>query len=163
METTAGSRNPLTLLFTNKLFILVLRVFLGAMFIYSSIHKIAEPNAFAISVRGFQMLPVSLTNIFALFVAWTEMIAGIMMLVGIMTRKAAGALLILLAMFTIAITSTIVRGLVVDCGCFSNEGGSHTDWQLIVRNIFLITATLMVMFYDRGMLSVSSLFGKSRA
>jgi putative oxidoreductase len=162
--TTVRSSNPLTLLFTNKLFIFVLRLFLGGMFVYSSWHKIADPGAFAISIRGYQLLPIAVTNIFALFIAYSEALAGIMLILGIMTRKAAGAIFVMLVMFTIAIMTTIVRGIAVDCGCFSNEGGHSTNYTLVIRNLFLITASMMVMLFDGGLWSLDSLFrrkGKS--
>ena len=161
-SSTIRSSNPLTVLLTSNLFIFVLRIFLGGMFIYSAIHKIQNPDAFAIAIRGFDLLPLGLTNIFALFVAWSEIVAGIMLVFGVLTKQAAGAAFILLGMFTIAILTTIVRGIAVDCGCFSNEGGHQTDYTLIVRNLFLIAAAAMVILFDRGFLSLSSAFAKRR-
>jgi uncharacterized membrane protein YphA (DoxX/SURF4 family) len=158
METTVRSSNPLTILLTNKLFIFLLRIFLGALFVYSSLHKVQNPDGFAIAIRGYKMLPFALTNLFAIFIAWSELIAGIMLIVGVMTRKAAGAVLVMLVMFTVAITTTVVRGIAVDCGCFSNEGNHATDYTLIIRNLFLITAALMVMLFDKGLWALSSAF-----
>jgi uncharacterized membrane protein YphA (DoxX/SURF4 family) len=162
VETAVRSNNPLTILLTNKLFIFVLRIFLGALFVYSSVHKIQEPFGFAKAVREYQMLPFAFTNLFAIFIAWSELVAGIMLILGVMTRKAAGAVFVMLVLFTIAIATTVVRGIAVDCGCFSNEGNHATDYTLVLRNLFLITATLMVMLFDGGLWSLSAAFGKKR-
>ena len=160
---TVRSKNPVTLLLTSRAFILLLRVFIGALLIYSAWDKVLHPAKFAIAVRAYEMLPLALTNLFALAVAWGELVAGIMLVLGLFTRQAAGAAFILLVTFTIAIITTQVRGLVIDCGCFSNEGGHKADYTLVVRNLFLITAATMVMLFDRGFLSVSGLLGKRRS
>ncbi|MDH3216144.1 MAG: DoxX family membrane protein [Candidatus Krumholzibacteria bacterium] len=159
-SSTVASTNPLTILLTNKVFLFVLRVFLGVLMLYSSIHKAQNPDEFAIAIRGYKLLPVGFTNLFALFIAWSEAVAGIMLILGVMTRKAAGAVLILLAMFTFAIIATMVRGMVIDCGCFGSEGGHQTGTTLVIRNLFLIAAAVMTMLFDRGFWSVSTAFSR---
>ena len=64
---------PATVLLTNRAFILVLRVLLGAMFVFSSADKVLHPDRFAIAIRAYEILPAGLTNIFALVVAWAEL------------------------------------------------------------------------------------------
>ena len=86
-----------------------------------------------------------------------------MLVLGIATRQAASALLMLLVMFTVAIASTIVRGLTVDCGCFSNEGGSQTGYTIIIRNLFLIAGAFIVVLYDRGFWSLSKVLARRKA
>lgn len=161
-EKAAAATNPLTALFTHKAFIFVLRIFLGGLFLYSSFHKIQNPDAFAGAIRGYKLLPIGLTNIFALFVAWSEALAGAMLILGIMTRQAAGAVALLLVMFIAAIGTTIVRGIAVDCGCFSNEGGHVTGVGLLIRNCFLVAAAAMTARFDQGMWSLSTVFSKRR-
>lgn len=156
---TIRSSNPVTVLLTSNGFLFMLRIFLGAMFIYSSLHKVTNPEQFAIAVRGYKILPVSVTNLFALSLAWSELIAGIMLLLGIMTRKAAAAVLLMLVMFTAALLTTIVRGMVVDCGCFG-EDGSSTGFTLVIRNLFLSAGALMIVVFDRNFWSLSRAFGK---
>jgi len=160
---TARRANPLTTLLTGKEFILVLRLFLGVLFVYSASGKVLHPEKFAIAVRAYDLLPVSLSNLFALALAWAEFITGILLIVGIHTRKAAGAILLLVVMFIIAIATTIVRGLVIDCGCFSNEGGSQTGYLLIIRNFFLGAMALMIMRFEAGAVSLARLFARKPA
>ena len=161
-ESTIRSTNPLTILLTNKVFIFALRIVLGGMFIYSSIHKIWSPGEFAIAIRGYELLPVGLTNLFALLIAWSEALAGIMLILGVMTKKAAGAILLMLVMFTVAVLATMIKGLVIDCGCFGADDNQSTSLPLVIRNLFLIAAAAMVMLFDRGAWSVSSVLSKRR-
>lgn len=161
--TTLRKANPLAAFFTGRTFILVLRIVLGVVFIYSSADKVLDPARFAVAVRGYDLLPPALTNVFALALAWTELLAGIMLVLGVYTRKAAGAILLLLAMFIVAIATTIVRGIIIDCGCFSNEGGSQTGYWLLVRNFLLIAVTLMVMRFERGFAGLSGFLSRKTA
>jgi len=161
-EITVRSKNPLTLLLTHEVFIFVLRIFLGGMFLYSSLHKIQGPKEFAFAIRLYEMLPLGLTNLFALSLAWSEAVAGIMLIMGVMTRKAAGAVFLMLVMFTVAIVSTMIRGMAIDCGCFSSDGGHPTSAPLVIRNLFLITAAAMVVLFDRGKWSIGSAFARRK-
>jgi putative oxidoreductase len=154
-STTARSSNPLTAFITSRGFVLVLRLFLGALFVFSASDKVLDPQKFAIAVRGYNLLPVALTNLFALVLAWSELLSGVLLILGIYTRQAAAAVLLMLVMFIGAVAAAIIRGLVIDCGCFSNEGGSQTGYLLIVRNLFLITACLIVMRFDGGFFGLS--------
>jgi len=133
---------------------LVLRLFLGGMFVYAAWSKVIEPAGFAMSVRGYKIIPFALSNLFALGVSWTELVAGAMLILGVFTRKAAGAIAILLVMFIVAISMVIARGMAVDCGCFGSEGGSSTSWILIVRNVALLAAAYLIMRYSDGFLSL---------
>lgn len=133
---------------------LVLRLFLGGLFVFASWHKVIEPLAFAMSVRGYKIIPFAYSNLFALVVSWSELIAGVMLILGIFTRQAAGAIAILLVMFIAAIAMVVVRGMTVDCGCFGSEGGSSASWLLIVRNVALLSVSYLIMRYNDGYLSL---------
>jgi uncharacterized membrane protein YphA (DoxX/SURF4 family) len=159
-STTVRSSNPLTVFLTSGVVLFLLRILLGGLFVFSSIDKVQYPDEFAIAVRAYKLLPVGLSNLFALGVAWAEIVAGGMLILGIMTRRAAGAILLLLVAFTVAIATTLVRGLAIDCGCFSNEGGSQTGFTLIIRNLFLMATAAILILYDRGLWSLSAVFSK---
>ncbi len=139
---------------TGRALNLVLRLVIGGMFVYAAWTKVLEPAGFAMAVRGYKIIPFSLSNLFAIGVSWSELIAGVMLILGILTRKSAGAIAILLFVFIVAITTTLVRGMVVDCGCFGKEGGSSTSWLLIVRNVALLAGCFIIMRYNDGFLSV---------
>jgi uncharacterized membrane protein YphA (DoxX/SURF4 family) len=140
-----------------KEIILLLRVILGVTFIYSSFDKILNPHQFGIAVRAYQIIPLSLSNFFALAVAWTELVAGVLLILGVFTRQAAAAIALLLVMFIGAISIVIVKGMVIDCGCFSPSGGSTVGPFLLIRNFFLLAACFLVMRYDQGFLSLGRL------
>jgi putative oxidoreductase len=131
-----------------------LRFVIGGVLLYAAVHKVLHPTAFAMSVRGYKIIPFALSNLFALTVSWGELFAGLMLIFGILPRKAAGAAVILLVMFVIAIATVLVRGMVVDCGCFASEGGARTSWLLIARNLALVAGAVIVVCYNDGFASL---------
>lgn len=137
--------------------ILILRLVVGATFVYAAYDKILHPFSFAIAVRGYQIIPPDVSNLFAIAVAWSEMVAGVLLIAGLITRQAAGALFLLLGMFVAALVIVTVKGLVIDCGCFSSEGGSQTGPLLILRNLVMMAACVVIVMYDRGRYSLSRL------
>lgn len=139
---------------TGRRFNLALRLLLGGLFVFAAWGKIVYPQGFAISVRAYEILPPAISNLFALVVSWSEFIAGVCLLLGIFPRKAASALFLLLLMFTAAIVTTVVRGMVIDCGCFGSEGSANTSWLLVLRNVLLLAAAWIVMRYNDGFLSL---------
>jgi len=142
-----------------KEIILILRLALGFTFLLASLHKVQHPEQLAIIVRSYQIIPSGLSNIFALFLAWSEFIAGIFLILGIFTRQSAMVIAFLLIMFIAAIITTLVRGLVINCGCF-DEQGDPVDSALLIRNLVLIAVASLVIRFDKGFLSLTALFSK---
>ena len=132
---------------------LVLRFVIGGVFAYAAFDKVLNPAAFAMAVRGYKLIPFSLSNLFAIALSWSELFAAVMLILGILTRKAAGAVFILLIVFIAAISTVMVRGMVIDCGCFG-EGGSHTSWILLVRNALMLFGAFLIIRYNDGWLSL---------
>jgi putative oxidoreductase len=132
---------------------LLLRLGRGGRFLYAALEKVLHPAAFAIAVRGYKIVPFAYSNLFSLALSWSELVAAIALILGVFTRKAAGAVFILLIVFIAGISATLIRGMVIDCGCFG-EGGSSTSWLLIVRNVFLLAGAYLVVRYNDGWLSL---------
>jgi hypothetical protein len=76
---------------------------------------------------------------------------------GLFTRQAAGATLLLLMLFITAGSIAMVKGLVIDCGCFGPEGSSPVGVSLLIRNLVLAAACVWIMRFDQGFLSLGRL------
>jgi hypothetical protein len=133
---------------------LVLRIIVGGLFAYAAFEKVLHPAAFAMSVRAYKLIPFSLSNLFSIAVSWSELVAATLLILGILTRKAAGSIFILLLVFTAAISTVMVRGMVIDCGCFGEGGAVMTSWLLLVRNAALLLGTFLIIRYNDGWLSL---------
>jgi hypothetical protein len=60
-------------------------------------------------------------------------------------------------MFTLAITSAIVREKQVGCGCFgATRQKNHVRWQLTYRNLVLMGLTIIIFNFGPGWFAVDS-------
>ena len=132
---------------------LIARFVIGGLFFYAAFEKVLHPAAFAMAVRGYKLIPFSLSNLFALCVSWSELVAATFLILGIFTRKAAGAIFLLLIMFVAAISTVLIRHMAIDCGCFG-EGSSTASWLLLVRNAALLFGAFLIIRYNDGWLSL---------
>jgi uncharacterized membrane protein YphA (DoxX/SURF4 family) len=137
---------------------LVVRVLLGLVFVYASLDKISNPAGFARIVYQWQTLgPVS-SNLVAVTLPWVELVAGLLLIVGIWKRDAAAVVAVLLVVFIAAAVFVLARGIDVDnCGCTSVAAAEAAPawppswmrgvgWFLISRNVLLLAGALLVAF-----------------
>ncbi len=106
------------------------RFLIGGMYIAASFYKIIEPASFAKSIWHYHMVPGSLINLVALILPWLELVIGLALIFGLAYRGAIWWANLLLVVFIIALTSTIMRGLDIDCGCFkAGQSATAPAWN----------------------------------
>lgn len=126
----------------------VLRVGLGALFLYAGVIKILTPAAFAGSIANYQVLPYAGNYLAAAILPWIEVICGALLVTGWRTRSAAALVALMNAFFIILLFSTVARGLDIDCGCFKQGGDKTTAWTAIFRDTMFLVAAVFV--YRKG-------------
>lgn len=143
-----------------KYVILLARLIIGGLFIYASIHKIADPAAFSVSIRNYLVLPPAWSNLCALMLPWIEVVAGSLLILGILTKPSALLTTGMLGVFLAAIIHAYSIGLNIDCGCFSSAAASEGKIGLfhIFRDSALFLTSLAILVFDRGTLTVRDLF-----
>jgi uncharacterized membrane protein YphA (DoxX/SURF4 family) len=127
---------------------LILRLVMGIIFIYASMTKIPYPAEFAKNVEAYRLFPYWSINVIAVFLPWLEMICGLFLIIGLLTRASAAVLTVLIAGFTIGLTINVIRGSPISCGCFDSVG-SQIGWYDVVRDIVLLLLTVQIFFFDR--------------
>ena len=138
----------------------VLRLFLGIVFLYASFDKILHPGAFAQAVYNYQILPDSTVNLVSLTLPWLELILGLCLVSGFWLPGTTVISTGLLTMFIGAMVYNDIRGLDVYCGCFSTETteGPAGISALIRDGIFLVASTYLtfrVFFSQKVAMNVS--------
>jgi uncharacterized membrane protein YphA (DoxX/SURF4 family) len=136
---------------------LVLRLFLGAFFVYASLDKIASPAAFARVIYQWQVTGPVLSNVVAVTLPWVELLAGTLLVLGLWKRESALVVALLLVVFLGAAGSVLARGIDVEnCGCTSLASTEATTpawpppwtkgvgWFLVTRNVLMLGAALLV-------------------
>ncbi len=137
---------------TSAKFTVIVRIALGAVFIFASIDKIRHPEAFAEVVYNYQILPDRLINISAIMLPWLELVLGGCLLAGVWLPGTVVLANMLLVTFFGSLLFNIVRGLDINCGCFSasteHVGGATMAWYVLRDSVFvLLGAYLFVRFW----------------
>ncbi len=130
--------------------ILLLRCFLGFLFIYASFDKIINIDDFRINISRYELIDFKIVNLFALILPWIEFISGIFLCTGLFVRSCAFIQFCLLISFIIAIEINIKRNVNFDCGCFGNEilftGINHIH---VFFNLFCALLCLLLIYLER--------------
>ncbi len=131
---------------SNDYVTMLLRLFFGGLFIYASLDKVASPEQFARIVFNYHILPGSLVNIFALILPFTELIAGVGVIIGFLYRGSRDYLMLLMMVFIVAIGINLVRGVDLECGCFTvSSSAKSAGLQLIARDLLYIIPGLVLL------------------
>jgi len=140
---------------SNRWTILVLRIVVGATFIYAGSTKIGNPQAFADSIATFQLLGSQFINLLAMALPPFEILVGVMLLMGWRLRSAAFCAIALAVLFALALGQAIGRGLQVDCGCFgSGEPSVFKTWMSLGRDLLLLVAAVTIYAKGLGWISI---------
>jgi uncharacterized membrane protein YphA (DoxX/SURF4 family) len=131
---------------TATLLFMLTRMILGAVFIYASWDKIADPAEFAKAVGNYLILPQFLVNPVAWALPWLEMVCGVCLVIGWITRGSALLIAGLLVIFIAALGYSLFRGLDIQCGCFSlTETKSVPLYIDIVRDALLLVMAVLTV------------------
>ncbi len=143
---------------------LAARLYLGGLFLFACWHKLLDPHAFAVDIATYQMLPLALVNPLAIVLPWVELLAGAMLVLGLRTRAASLLVLAMLAMFTVALSVAVARGLDLACGCFASQGAAEDpiSWRTIVRDVAWLLLAFDVLRFDRRPLGIDRLTERRR-
>ena len=120
--------------------LLACRVALGALFIWAAVTKLPDMAAFAQDVANYRVVPAALVPFVASAVVGIELLAGLALMAGVMTRPAATVIAGLLAVFTLFLTQALLRGIDLRCGCFG--GDEPASWWTVARDLAMLAAAV---------------------
>ncbi|MGA2273509.1 MAG: MauE/DoxX family redox-associated membrane protein [Bryobacteraceae bacterium] len=120
---------------------LVLRIALGAIFVYAAWTKLRTPwELFAMSIDSYQLLPLKAVELVARTLPWFELAVGLLLITGFWLRSAATATALLLAVFFGLMVRAYVKGMEINCGCFGP--GEVISWKTLLRDGSMLAAAL---------------------
>ena len=129
------------------------RLVVGGVWIWAGLIKLPDPGASVTAVRAYQLLPASAADAVGRALPMVEVVVGVCLVLGLLTRISAAVSALLLLAFIIGIASVWSRGIAIDCGCFGDGGHdphaiSKYPWE-IARDVGLLAASLLVVWLRR--------------
>lgn len=138
-------------------FAILARLVVGAVFLYAGLAKVLDPQAFSAQIAAYRLTPEMLTNVLAAFLPVLEIVCGLCLVAGRWVLGASALAMTLLAAFLFAIASALVRGLDIDCGCFSVSGGHRVSlWRLLEDAVLFLLALFSFHSARRKEVSVAT-------
>lgn len=132
---------------THPFLALLVRFYIGGIFVYASLHKINLPAEFSDNIASYLLVPYWLVNPMAIFLPWIELVSGVCLMAGIRVRASASIICGLLLIFTIAVIVVLIKKTPIDCGCFQNVGDT-VSWLTVGRDLIWLIMGLYVYKYD---------------
>ncbi|MFP4084625.1 MAG: MauE/DoxX family redox-associated membrane protein [Desulfonatronovibrio sp.] len=127
---------------------LVLRLYIGGIFIYASMYKINYGAEFAETIAGYELAPYWMVNILAITMPWLELICGIMLVVGFRAKSSTVVIAFLLFLFTVGVFVNLLRDSPISCGCFSSAE-DPISWMTLIRDVIWLAMCVHIFFFDR--------------
>ena len=139
----------------------LVRLVVGGVWIAAGLIKLPDPAESVRAVRAYQLLPEATVHAVGYGLPMLEIVVGLLLVVGLGTRIAAGISAVLFVLFIVGISSAWARGLQIDCGCFGGGGfdanaTSKYPWE-IARDTALLLGSLFLIAFPRTPLSLDSL------
>lgn len=132
----------------------LIRLVLGAVWIWSAYSKLASPRTFLQAVRAYDATPEWLSEAIAYGLPVVELALGVLLVLGVAVRLAAAISALLPVVFLIGLVQAAARGLQLECGCFGGGGttnGATTYTVDILRDVgvLVLAGYLVVWSYTR--------------
>jgi uncharacterized membrane protein YphA (DoxX/SURF4 family) len=133
--------------------LILLRFFIGGVFVYSGWNKLIAPiENFIAVLQAYQFLPSDLMFPTAFLVPWIEFIFGAFLLLGFMTRTSSAVLGLFLIVFVSLLARSLWLGLPIhECGCFGG-GITLSPKQAIALDSGLLLGALILVGKGKSLL-----------
>jgi uncharacterized membrane protein YphA (DoxX/SURF4 family) len=139
---------------SNKYLLLILRLVLGGLFIFSAVTKIIDAEYFAKSLYNYRLLPEASLNFVALIIPWIELMVGVLLALGIFVRESALLGTVMMVVFIAAISMALARGLDIECGCFGTKDGGRVGILKIIEDVLLLLGFIWLTLYGSDFISL---------
>jgi uncharacterized membrane protein YphA (DoxX/SURF4 family) len=126
-----------------RILLVVLRVALGAIFVYAAWIKLRDPwQLFAMSIDSYRILPLGAVELAARVIPWVEMAVGLLLIAGLWLRISGSIVSLLLLTFFVLMLRAYAKGMAIDCGCFGP--GEAISWKTLLRDGSMVAAALLL-------------------
>lgn len=146
MENSRITNNAMKTITEHPLTEFLVRCLLAAIFLAASLSKINAITDFAHSILNYKLFSWHFALIVATILPWLELLCSFSLLLGIYQRAATIILLFLLSVFTLLVLWTLIIGLDISCGCFTQDPqASRIGWLKVVENCGLLLLAIFLL------------------
>ncbi|MEO5653534.1 MAG: MauE/DoxX family redox-associated membrane protein [Marmoricola sp.] len=137
------------------------RLVVGGIWIWAGSLKLPDPASSISAVRAYQLLPPDAAEIVGRVLPTLEVVVGVCLLLGLLTRFNGAVSALLQLAFITGIVSVWSRGIAINCGCFG-DGGPDPDafgkypWE-VARDTGLLALSLYLVWLRRTPYAVDNL------
>jgi len=130
------------------------RLIVGGVWVAAGVLKIPDPAANVRAVRAYQLLPEPMVPGVGYALPIVEVVVGLLLLIGLLTRVAAVLSGLLVVAFIVGMSAAWARGLEIECGCFGGGGGPAVNastkypWEL-ARDLALLLLSAWLVWRPR--------------
>ena len=131
------------------------RLVVGAVWVVAGVLKLPDPTENVRAVRAYQLLPEAVVPLVGHALPVLEVLVGVCLLLGVLTRATAVLSALMLVAFVVGISSAWARGLQIECGCFGGGAGPTVDaaakypWE-IARDVGLLLLSAWLVWRPRS-------------
>ncbi len=126
----------------------VARIFLGGVFLWSGTAKLLDPDGFARIISVYELVPDALLVPVAFGLPLLEVVAALGLIFDL--RYALSLVTGMLILFVAVLQFGILKGLEIDCGCFSaSEIAEHNGLRTAFRRDLLFMAVALYLYLWR--------------
>lgn len=131
----------------NPILSLIARIVLGGIFILAAVGKIADPALFAKEIANYQILPTIFVNLSAITLPWIELAIGFFLIAGVRLKANSFGAGFLLAVFVVAVAIAMMKGLNINCGCYSQAAYQEVGIKKVLENLGLFILSVYIFKY----------------
>jgi methylamine utilization protein MauE len=124
--------------------LLAVRWLIAGLFLRSGLAKVTGLPEFRSAVANYRILPPGLVKPVARALPFAEIVAALLLGVGVLPVAVSAALALLLAAFAAAVGVNLARGRVFDCGCGGSVAPRLISWRHVWVDLVLAAAAAVV-------------------
>ena len=143
------------------------RLVTGGVWIWAALLKLPDPDQSVLAIRAYELLPGDSATPVGHLLPILELVVGLCLVVGLLTRGSAVISGVLFIAFIVGIASVWARGITIDCGCFGGGGydpdaASAYPWE-IARDVGLLALSAYLVWQGRSRLALDSVLFPQRS
>lgn len=149
-----------------RIFLMVIRLIVGGLFIFSGLIKVNDPvgtsikfeeyfDVFSYDIAPFFAYLKDYSLSLAVILVVLEVVLGVMLILGVKLRLTVILLSLMILFFTFLTFYSAYFNKVTDCGCFG-DAIKLTPWESFYKDIFLLVLIAVLFVFRKHLIDTSS-------